>query len=267
MAKAYQDYYTHKEGVVETVPEEGRGPVEMMLGRLNLGLLRASGATAEREHVRVSCLGNAPVGRLLEVGCGNGWRLDELRRLGWDVVGQEVDEEAAASARRTYGLPVLTGPLERLGLQESQFDAVVMNHVIEHVQKPVPFLRECWRLVKPKGRLVCVTPNLKSLGHLVFGRTWSGLDAPRHLEVFTPRSLESAATKAGIGDPRCRTSAGGAFGFAFLSMYGHRASTWRPRRISFRRAEFLATLVQHLATAVRVVAPSSGDECVLWAVK
>jgi 2-polyprenyl-3-methyl-5-hydroxy-6-metoxy-1,4-benzoquinol methylase len=266
-ASAYEQYYTHEEGTGDPAAEEVHGSVRLALHRLNLALLRASGATAEKRRVRLSYLGGVPAGRLLEVGCGSGWRLAEFRRLGWDVVGQEVDEKAAGHARKAHGLTVLAGPLDRLGLPDNSFDAVVMNHVIEHVREPVKLLAKCWRLVKPQGRLVCVTQNAGGLGHRFFGRRWSGLDTPRHLVVFTPRSMVGAAAQAGLRDPRCWTSAGDAFAFAFLSMYGHRTGSARPGRPSVLRARLLATLVQYVASAARVVAPSSGDECVLQAVK
>ena len=163
-ASAYEQYYTHEEGTGEVAPKEVHGPVRLALHRLNLALLRAGGATAERRRVRLSYLGDVPAGRLLEVGCGSGWRLAEFRRLGWDVVGQEVDEKAATHARESHGLTVLAGPLEELGLRPSSFDAVVLNHVIEHVPEPVRLLDECWRLVRQGGRLVCVTPNTRGLG-------------------------------------------------------------------------------------------------------
>ncbi len=266
-ARAYEQYYTHEEGTGEPPAEEAHGSARLALHRLNLALLRASGATAEKRRVRLSYLGDVPPGRLLEVGCGSGWRLAEFRRMGWDVVGQEVDERAAAHARESHGLTVLVGPLEKLDLRPSSFDAVILNHVIEHVPEPVRLLDRCWRLVGQGGRLVCITPNAQGLGHLMFGRRWMGFDPPRHLVLFNPRSLVLAATKGGIPDPRCWTSAGNTSSFARLSLGERRLQAAAGRQVSVLRARLLAALVQFAASAARVVAPSSGDECVLQAVK
>jgi 2-polyprenyl-3-methyl-5-hydroxy-6-metoxy-1,4-benzoquinol methylase len=266
-ATAYEQYYTHDEGTGEPAPQEAHGSVRLALHWLNLALLRTSGATAEKRRVRLSYLGDVPPGRLLEVGCGSGWRLAEFRRLGWDVVGQEVDEKAATLARETHGLTVLAGPLDRLGLPGGSFDAVVMNHVVEHVPHPVALLQQCWELVRPGGRFVCVTPNVDGVGRRIFGRRWRGLEPPRHLQIFAPRTLRAAAIKAGVEGVRLRTTAANTFTFASQSIDTGQGPA-QPRAASrVLRARLLATLVQYVASAAHVVAPSSGDECVLQAVK
>ncbi len=94
-----------------------------------------------------------------------------------------------------------------------------------------------------------------------------GLDPPRHLVLFNPQSLVLAATRGGILEPRCSTSAGNTSAFARLSLGERRSQAAAGRQVSALRARLLATLVQYLASAARVVAPSSGDECVLQAVK
>ena len=266
-ARAYENYYTHEEGTGETVPEEVHGSVRLALHRLNLALRRASGVSRERLRVRHAYLGDVLPGRLLEVGCGSGWRLAELRRLGWDVVGQEVDEAVAVRARATHDLTVLVGPLKRLELPGASFDAVILNHVIEHVLEPPSLLAECWRLIKPGGRLVCITPNVDGLGRRIFGRRWRGLEPPRHIHVFSLRTLGNVARSAGIGGFRLWTTAANSFPFACQSMDTHRCGSHHHKGTSVLEARLVAALVQHLATAVRAVVPSSGDECVLWAVK
>jgi hypothetical protein len=45
-------------------------------------------------------------GRLLDIGCGNGRFLDQMRHFGWDVAGVEIDGEAVSVAREKFG----TGP-------------------------------------------------------------------------------------------------------------------------------------------------------------
>jgi 2-polyprenyl-3-methyl-5-hydroxy-6-metoxy-1,4-benzoquinol methylase len=265
-ARAYENYYTHAEGTGEAALEEVHGSVRLALHRLNLALLRASGVSREKLRVRHAYLGDVPPGRLLEVGCGSGWRLAELRRLGWDVVGQEVDESAAIRARETHGLTVIVGPLEKLGLSPASFDAVTLSHVIEHVPDPAALLRECWRLVKPGGVLVGVTPNVDGIGRRAFGRRWRGLEPPRHVRIFSPRTLALLARSAGIDGARVWTTAANAFPFAFQSMTARSGALARPGDGVLRR-RLAAALVQHLATAAHAVAPSSGDECVLWAVK
>lgn len=136
-------------------------------------------------------------GRLLDVGCGGGEFLAQMRTAGWDVQGLEPDPAAAARARAA-GLPVADAGLEDAELAPGSFDAITMSHVIEHLHDPVGALRICARALRRGGVLWVATPNLEAMGHRTFGRDWIGLDPPRHLVLFTRASLAAALQAAGF---------------------------------------------------------------------
>jgi 2-polyprenyl-3-methyl-5-hydroxy-6-metoxy-1,4-benzoquinol methylase len=134
---------------------------------------------------------NAPLtknAKLLEIGCGSGEALLEMSKLGWQVQGLDFDETAVLSAREK-GLSVQCGELRQKSYSNDSFDAIYMNHVIEHVYEPKELLEECFRLLKPSGYLVIVTPNTESLGHRTFNSSWRGLEPPRHLHIFNSNNL------------------------------------------------------------------------------
>lgn len=198
IGKAYAAYYTHQEN---SANEQGNGL--MVFFRLNLKrsfnlLLRATMLHRERKQRELMYLDEMPAGRLLEVGCGDGRLLVQMRARGWEVEGQEVDPKAAAHARSAHGVTVHLGTLENTSFPNDSFDAVIMNHVIEHVHDPVALLAECYRIMKPGGLLVAVTPNVKSYGHKRFGACWRGLEPPRHLHLFSVGALMVCAKKAGF---------------------------------------------------------------------
>jgi len=149
-------------------------------------------------------------GRLLDIGCGNGYFLVQMRDLGWDVVGVEPDPKAVKVARDHFGLRVFQGTLEEAKFPDDSFDVITMNHVIEHVPDPIGLLSECRRILKPNGKLVVVTPNIKSLGRYLFGKSWVHWDPPRHLFLFSSKSLRTCAEKAGLKVQRLWTPAKGA---------------------------------------------------------
>jgi SAM-dependent methyltransferase len=157
-------------------------------------------------------------GRVVDVGCGSGTTLAQLRDLGWRTEGVDSDPKAVAAAS-SRGLEVHLGSLPDRRYPDSSMDAVTMSHVIEHVPDPAGLLRECRRVLKPDGRLVVVTPNAASLGHSRYGAAWRGLEPPRHLQVFTGPSLRRAVETAGLRPVVLRTSAGGA---AFYSAESRR---------------------------------------------
>jgi SAM-dependent methyltransferase len=120
-----------------------------------------------------------------------------MRRAGWDVQGIEPDSDAAAVVR-AHDIPVTGEPFEETSLAPGSFDAVTMNHVIEHFHDPLDALRTSRRLLRRDGILWIATPNLAARGHALFGRDWIGLDPPRHLVVFTRSALTSALAAAGF---------------------------------------------------------------------
>lgn len=198
IGKAYAAYYTHQEN---SANEQGNG-LRVFL-RLNLWrvfnlLLRTTMLHRERKQRELMYLNEMTPGRLLEVGCGNGCLLVQMRARGWEVEGQEVDPKAAAHARSAHGVTVHLGTLENTSFPNDSFDAVIMNHVIEHVHDPVALLAECYRIMKPGGLLVAVTPNVESYGHKRFGGCWRDLDPPRHLHLFSVGTLMVCAKKAGF---------------------------------------------------------------------
>ncbi|MEF7616692.1 class I SAM-dependent methyltransferase [Aquincola sp. MAHUQ-54] len=216
---AYARYYTHADRPAER-PAPAARPLHRLLGRLHRrylaerygygpagrvrwGMLLMAGLRARRDAAdgEVRLLPAQAGGRLLDVGCGSGEWLATMRRHGWQVAGVEFDDTAAALAR-SRGLAVATGTLEQQRFAPASFDAITLNHVIEHVPDPAATLRECARLLRPGGRLVLFTPNAASLGHAWFGACWRGLEPPRHLQVLSPPAMQRLLDGAGFAGVR-----------------------------------------------------------------
>lgn len=183
---AYRDYYFHDAAANARSPD--RAPKAGWLRRKFRRLRRRFTDTPlKRSHYLMYLDATSP-GTVLEIGCGDGTRAKALAECGWTVEALELDERSAQLAR-SRGITVHIGGLEGADLGTERYDAIVMNHVIEHLMFPIDGMRKIHRALKPGGRFVCTTPNTGSWGARRFGRDWIGLDAPRHLHLFSEASL------------------------------------------------------------------------------
>lgn len=145
-----------------------------------------------------------PGGTVVDVGCGSGAHLAELRDLGWNTVGVEPSDTAALAARERLGLDVRTGTLEDAAIPQGYANVVLLRMVLEHVRDPRRTLAEARRILKPGGRIIVSVPNAGSIETRLFGPSWFAWDLPRHLCHFTPGSLTAMLREAGFGRIRVR---------------------------------------------------------------
>ena len=83
----------------------------------------------------------------------------------------------------------------------SGLDAVVLWHVLEHLDDPLGALERVRSWLKPGGLVLLGVPNPASVQARIAGPGWLHFDAPRHRVHLTPRGLESLVRSAG---PRAR---------------------------------------------------------------
>lgn len=133
-----------------------------------------------------------PGGKVLDVGCGRGLTLSFLRDAGFDAVGLELSDVAAAHARDTLGLDVRTGDFLTTTFERESFAAIIFWHSLEHIAEPLRALDRAYELLAPGGVLIVAVPNFGSIQARVAGREWFHLDVPRHYVHFTAPALKHA---------------------------------------------------------------------------
>jgi len=138
----------------------------------------------------------AAMGKLLDVGCGEGYFLTFARQRGWDPYGVDTSPEAIEAARKWLGDRVSCQTLQEAAYPSETFDVVTLFEVVEHLPDPVAHLQEVWRILKPGGWIFLSAPNFASVERRLFRQWWVGLDAPRHLQQFTPGTLRAALQAA-----------------------------------------------------------------------
>ena len=107
---------------------------------------------------------------VLEIGCGSGATLLQLRREGiaTTVAGVEINEKSVSGARHLLDRVVI-GNIEQIELPftDETFDVIVMADVIEHLIDPWSVVKALKRFLKPNGRIIASIPNIQEKKNLV----------------------------------------------------------------------------------------------------
>lgn len=196
-------------------------------------------------------------GRLLDVGCGAGIFLDAMQRLpGWQVEGLELKESVAEAVSKRLNIPVFGGTLEGASYPAESFDAVTMFDVLEHVLDVNATLKEVARILRPGGVFVARVPNWSSFDRSLFDSAWAGYDAPRHIYVFSQRTLTALLEKQGLQPTDVSGAIGAWVTFALSARYWMelRGVPLR-RRVAMERLLFSPAL--RIASAPLFLIPSA----------
>lgn len=126
-------------------------------------------------------------GRILDVGCGQGFESARFLSPERQVVGADYSTEAVVTARSTYGgqgLRVAQMDALRLGFGADSFDGACSSHLIEHFTDPEPHVAELARVVKDDGVVCILTPNEPA-----------DFENPFHLHLFDRVELQQMLSR------------------------------------------------------------------------
>ncbi len=137
--------------------------------------------------------------RILDVGCGTGAFLNSVKiEKGCQVHGVDISESAVAQAKSSFGLDIFKGDITELPIKDSYFDIITAWWYLEHVYNPNIAIEKISNLLKPDGYCIIGIPNFKSLNAKTFKDKWYHLDCPRHLCIWTPRTIKRLLEKYGL---------------------------------------------------------------------
>ncbi|MFH0922006.1 MAG: methyltransferase domain-containing protein [Fibrobacterota bacterium] len=129
-------------------------------------------------------------GEVLDVGCAYGQLHAYIRSM--------------HKAGRVHGLDIAPSPWPDTVIGDAcaldtrfaagTFDTVIAGEIIEHLPDPPRFLRACWAVLKPGGRLLVTTPNLDSWGLAVCSHGRHS----EHISLMTTQTLRERVEQAGF---------------------------------------------------------------------
>lgn len=137
-------------------------------------------------------------GRLLDLGCGDGYFLTAATRVGWKCSGIERNA-ASVSHARALGHDIHLGSIASgVGNATGPFDAVTMWGVLQLTYDTASLLARVRALLGKRGLLALGLSNFDSLDRRLLRGRWWGLGLPQHLYHFEPRSIERLLTQCGF---------------------------------------------------------------------
>jgi glycosyltransferase involved in cell wall biosynthesis/precorrin-6B methylase 2 len=142
--------------------------------------------------------------RVLEVGCAGGFLSAEMKRLGCEVTGLELDERLAEQAS-AHCDRVLRGNVETMDLSDlGTYDAIICGDILEHLQQPAPVLQRLVEHLAPGATMLISLPNVANIYvrlNLLLGRfeyTSVGILDDTHLRFYTLASATRMIKECGL---------------------------------------------------------------------
>lgn len=138
-----------------------------------------------------------PCHRILDIGCGCGNALEELKTKGHECVGLDLTYSNTQTARGKGGMEIVQGDFHDLPFNDQSFDGVLAWDVVEHSLSLFICLFEISRVLRPNGHLLMYVPP----DH------WA--DHPVHILIPNKDQMVSMCKKVGLSlehqvdDPNC----------------------------------------------------------------
>lgn len=148
-------------------------------------------------------------GSFLDIGCGEGFVLEEALKYGYKPYGLDIAGNLHQSLDRS-NIQFFKGNIFKANYPENHFSAIYMDSVLEHVDDPISILKEMYRILKPEGIIFTIVPNEDSLINdtknllytLMLQKSKYGrikpFVPPYHINGFNKKSLAYAIQSVGF---------------------------------------------------------------------
>lgn len=139
--------------------------------------------------------------RILDIGSGDGFFLQEMNGRGYNITGLEISRERRKTSQKITTVKVLDiNLMDKMTIKDfERFDCITLFHVLEHITGPTFFLKNIRKnFMKKNGSIIIEVPNLKDL-LLSENREYGEFYWQRaHLSYFDAKSLVKIVRKSGF---------------------------------------------------------------------
>jgi SAM-dependent methyltransferase len=148
-------------------------------------------------------------GKFLDLGCGEGYVLQEAYNNGFEPYGVDIAYNLAPG---NSNFNFFKGNIFEANFPDNYFSAIYMDSVLEHILNPMETLQELHRILKPGGVLFEIVPNEDSLHNdtikIIYTLTLQSKKygrikpfiSPYHIHGFNPVTLKRALAITGFSE-------------------------------------------------------------------
>lgn len=152
--------------------------------------------------------------RILDLGCAAGAVGAIFKHMGFNVYGTDIAParyyitKNKVNYLHCYDKLVRHDANKKMPFKSGMFDIVWGGEFIEHIYSTTTFLRECWRVLKPGGKLILTAPNIASFANRVLvvsgrypwyvsasDRSLSYGDVNEHIRTYNRKILEAVVER------------------------------------------------------------------------
>lgn len=143
--------------------------------------------------------------KILDVGCGIGYFLEEAKKRDWEVYGTELSKKSAEICSGK-GIKIKEGILDSKNYEPGMFDIITSIEVIEHINNPLEELKNFNSILRKGGLVYVTTPNFNSLLRYRLKSAYNIITYPEHLCYYTPKTLNKLFKISGFKELKIETT-------------------------------------------------------------
>lgn len=130
-------------------------------------------------------------GKVLDIGSNNSIFFNEIKNKNTFGIDKFIDKNLMTSEE--YG-KIICCDAQQMAIKSGYFDCITAGEVIEHLEAPVRFLTEAYRVLKPEGLLIITTPNRDAW----WNKLMKAYNHRFHKTIFTKTLIKAFLEKSGF---------------------------------------------------------------------